>query len=82
VIKNCETPCYSRQRYRSKTYPSATLSTTNTTWSGPDTNRGFCDGRPATNRLSYGTGLKHLDILHIKGIMHIYTLLFHTALTT
>jgi hypothetical protein len=37
-----------------KTYPSATLSTTNPTWLDPDSNLGRCGGKPATDRLSYG----------------------------
>jgi hypothetical protein len=35
---------------RGKTYPSATLCTTNPTWTNP----GLRGGRPATNRLSHG----------------------------
>jgi hypothetical protein len=43
------------RRARRKTYPSATLSTTNPTWPDPGSNPGiFCE-RPATNRLSRGT---------------------------
>jgi hypothetical protein len=34
--------------------PSATLSTTNTTWPDPGSNPGRRGGKPATNRLSYG----------------------------
>jgi hypothetical protein len=40
---------------RGKTCPSATLSTTNPTWTDPGSNPGFRDGRPATNRLSHGS---------------------------
>jgi hypothetical protein len=40
---------------RGKTCPSATLSTTNPTWTDPGSNlRG---GRPVTNRMSHGTAL-------------------------
>jgi hypothetical protein len=39
------------RRTRRKTCPSATLSTTNPTW----TDLGLCVDRPATNRLSHGT---------------------------
>jgi hypothetical protein len=47
------------QNTRRKTYPSATFSTTNSTWLDPVLNPGRRDGKPATNRLSYGaaTGL-------------------------
>jgi hypothetical protein len=40
---------------RRKTCPSATLSTTNPTWTDPGSNPGLRSGRPATNRLSHGT---------------------------
>ena len=40
---------------RRKTRPSATLSTTNPTWTDPGSNPGLRSGRPATNRLSHGT---------------------------
>jgi hypothetical protein len=38
-----------------KTCPSATLSTTNPTWTDPGSNPGLRCGRPAANRLSHGT---------------------------
>jgi hypothetical protein len=38
-----------------KTCPSATLSTTNPTWTDPESNPGLRGGRPATNRLSHDT---------------------------
>jgi hypothetical protein len=40
-----------------KTCPSATLSTTNPTWTDLGSNRGLRSGRPAANRLSHGTAL-------------------------
>jgi hypothetical protein len=40
---------------RRKTCYSATLSTTNPTWTDPGLNQGLRSGRPATNRLSRGT---------------------------
>jgi hypothetical protein len=43
------------QSIRGKTCPSATLSTTNPTWTDPGSNPGLRGGRPATNRLSQGT---------------------------
>jgi hypothetical protein len=44
-----------KPKYSEKTCPSATLSTTNTTWPDPGSNPGRHGGKPATNRLSYGT---------------------------
>jgi hypothetical protein len=38
-----------------KTCPSATLSTSNPTWTDPGSNPGLRGKRPATNRLSHGT---------------------------
>jgi hypothetical protein len=43
------------RRTRRKTYPSATLSTTNPTWLDPGANPGRRGERPATNDLSHGT---------------------------
>jgi hypothetical protein len=40
---------------RGKTCPSATLSTTNPTWTDPGSNLGFRGGRLAANRLSHDT---------------------------
>jgi hypothetical protein len=40
---------------RRKPCPSATLSTTNSTWTDPGSNPGLRSERPATNRLSHGT---------------------------
>jgi hypothetical protein len=40
---------------RGKTSPSATLSTTNPTWTDPVSNPGVRGGRPAANSLSHGT---------------------------
>jgi hypothetical protein len=39
---------------RGKSCPSATLSTTNPTWTDPGPNPGLRGERPATNRLSHG----------------------------
>jgi hypothetical protein len=46
-------------KYSEKTYPSAALSTTNPTCC-PGANPGRRGGKPATNRLSYGTAMKLL----------------------
>jgi hypothetical protein len=40
-----------------KTCPDATLSTTNPTWPDPELNPGRRDGKPATNRFSYGVAI-------------------------
>jgi hypothetical protein len=42
---------------RGKTCPSATLSTTQPTWTDPESNPGLRGERPATNRLSHGTAI-------------------------
>jgi hypothetical protein len=42
---------------RRKTCPSATLSSTNLTWTDPGSNPGLRGERPVTNRLSHGTAL-------------------------
>jgi hypothetical protein len=42
---------------RRKTCPSATLSTTNLTWTDPGSNPGLRGERPATNCLSHGTAI-------------------------
>jgi hypothetical protein len=44
---------------RGKTCPSATLSTTNPTWTDSGSNPGLRGGSPAANRLSHGTALDH-----------------------
>jgi hypothetical protein len=54
---------------RGKTCPSATLSTTNPTWTDPGSNPGLRGERPAANRLSHGTAL-YLD-LSSEGRTHI-----------
>jgi hypothetical protein len=43
-----------KPKYSEKTFPSATLSTTNPTWPDPGSNPARRCGKPATNRLSYG----------------------------
>jgi hypothetical protein len=42
------------RRTRRETYPSATLSTTNLTWTDPGANQGLRRELPATNRLDHG----------------------------
>ena len=48
-----------------KTCPSATLSTTNPTWTDPGSNPGPRGERPATNRLNHGTATTRA-LRHIK----------------
>jgi hypothetical protein len=43
-----------KPKYSEETCPSATLSTTNSTWPDPGSNPGRRGGKPATNRLTYG----------------------------
>ena len=59
------------RRTRRKTCPSATLSTTNPTWTDP----GLRGERPATNRLSHGTANNRNYLLHI---LFSYSLLQET----
>jgi hypothetical protein len=48
------------QTSQTKTYPSATLSTTNLTWTDQSMNMGFQSERPATNCLNHGM-VKHSE---------------------
>jgi hypothetical protein len=75
---------------RRNTCPSATLSTTNLTWTDPGSNPGLRGGRPATNRLSHGTTLAGivwwsmcrpiLYTLHAKANLYdVYLTTFLTA---
>jgi hypothetical protein len=52
-----------KPKYSEKTYPSATLSTTNHTWPDPGANPGRRGGKPATNRFSYGAALLKMLVL-------------------
>jgi hypothetical protein len=58
------------RRTRGKTCRSATLSTTNPTWTDTGSNSGLRGERPATNRLSHGTAqggrLAHLYTTLLK----------------
>jgi hypothetical protein len=49
-----------KPKYSEKTCPSATLSTTNPTWSDRGSNPGRRGGKPATHRLSYGTAMRRI----------------------
>jgi hypothetical protein len=50
-----------KPKHSEKTYPSATLSTTNPTWLDPGLNPDRRGGKPATNRLSYGAASRHIN---------------------
>jgi hypothetical protein len=52
-----------KPKYSEKTYPSATLSTTNPTWPDPGLKPGRRGGKPETNRLSYGAANLRLAIM-------------------
>jgi hypothetical protein len=47
--------CQGKPKYLEKTRPSATLFTTDSTWPDLGSNPDRRDGKPATNRLNYGT---------------------------
>jgi hypothetical protein len=51
-----------KPKYSEKTCPSATLSTTNPTLPDPGSNPGRRSGKPATNRLSYGTAFSPIIV--------------------
>jgi hypothetical protein len=55
-----------KQKYSEKTYTSTTLSITNTTWPELGSNPDSRGGKPATNRLSYGTLNHWVRILTCK----------------
>jgi hypothetical protein len=55
-----------KPKYSEKTCPSATLSTTNLARPDLGSNPGSRGGKPATNRLSYGTALKPPLLLYSK----------------
>jgi hypothetical protein len=51
---------------RRKTCPSATLSTTNLTWTDPGSNPGLRGERPATNRLSHGKAKTYVKFIGVS----------------
>jgi hypothetical protein len=63
---------------RGKSCRSATLSTTNPTWTDPGLNPGLRGERPATNRLSHGTA--HICGLAIQTVTLVYVLTIAFAL--
>jgi hypothetical protein len=63
-----------------KTCPSATLSTTNPTWTDPGSSPGLHGGRPAANSLSHGKGQNavwniecEFNMSHIRALYHTKT---------
>jgi hypothetical protein len=56
-----------KPKYSEKTCPSATLSTTNTTWPDPGLIPGRRSGKPATNRFSYGSALRAIVVNDCNG---------------
>jgi hypothetical protein len=55
-----------KPKYSEKTCPSATLSTTNPTWPDLGSNPDRRGGKPATNRLSYGTATIARVLVHFQ----------------
>jgi hypothetical protein len=65
-----------------KTCPSATLSTTNPTWTDPGSNPGLRSGRPAANRLSSLWPEKHYHCCETVVLDSFYVCdLHHSRLT-
>jgi hypothetical protein len=54
-----------KPKYWGKTCPSATLFTTNPTWSDPGSNPGLRGERPATNRPSHGMPMQKVNVMSI-----------------
>jgi hypothetical protein len=57
--------CQGKPKYSEKTCPIASLSTTNPTWLDAGSNSGRRGGKPATDRLSYGTALSYILVANI-----------------
>jgi hypothetical protein len=58
---------------RGKPYPSATLSTTNPTWTDPGSNPSLRGERSVNNRLSHGTATMQL-MSCVKGVKSMFQL--------
>jgi hypothetical protein len=67
------------QSTRGKSCPSATLCTTNPTWTDPGLNPGLRGDRSATNRLSHGTAY-YVALTEVIKILNI-KILKYTKLT-
>jgi hypothetical protein len=59
-----------KQEYWEKTYPNATLSTTNPRCLDPVVNPGSRCGKPATKRLSYGAVITRRFITVFTRVLH------------
>jgi hypothetical protein len=59
-----------KPKYSEKTFPGATLSTTNPTWPDPGLNSGRRGGKPATNRFSYGPAYNISTLLPVI-VIHV-----------
>jgi hypothetical protein len=58
-----------KPKYSEKTCRSATLSTTNRTWADLGSNLGHRGGKPATNRLSYGTWIDCIIPMKLRALI-------------
>jgi hypothetical protein len=65
------------RRTRAKTCPSATLPTTNPTWTDPGSNPGLRGGRPAANRLSHGTADFRPYLIQVNLPVHLLVIMLH-----
>jgi hypothetical protein len=68
-----------KPKYSKKTCPSATLPTTNPTWPDLGSNPGSRGGKPATNRLSYGTAFDP-QLMWVRSSMQSQVYLFQASL--
>jgi hypothetical protein len=59
----CNKDWQGKPKYSERTCPSATLSTTNPTWSDSVANPGHRGGKPATNCLNYGAATWRLQLV-------------------
>jgi hypothetical protein len=64
------------QRTRSNTCPSATLSTTNPTWTALGLNTGSRSVKPATNHLSYGKSLDTVQVSYLQLLVIIFMVIY------
>jgi hypothetical protein len=70
------------RRTRRKPCPSATLSTTNPTWTDPGEKSGLRGQRPVTNDLSHGTAIKRRSWSHGRSHCVFESLLRHGCLSS
>jgi hypothetical protein len=67
------------RRTRGKTCPSATLPTTNSTWTDPGSNLGLRGGRPAANHLSHGTTIFSSFFRLVRLVQQPYSCVTYSA---